>query len=593
MIFGMLLAVLLVSLVVTLALGFYVLVSAPDEAINRTFAAFVGMMILWIVKDLAFWGFHGADADASWWGVVSFLIGIGLQFALLLFAEVFPENKRPRWSRLALLAAPMLAFLPLLLGGAMWRQIGYVGGHFHVSLTPAAYAFGLYNHALLVTGVVQLARKYRQHRGTLWGKQLAAVILGVVVTGALIVPSGTLLPAVGVYALLPFTSAFIVVGTLIYAYAITNFQLFSLETALSRLRLFPLTYKVTIAVMSVALLGFFLLQVPVALWSFGASGPGPEAWKRFLVFSPVVGLVPSLILILVIVKILSRPLGALTEKTLEVARGSYGAQVEITSNDELGVLARSFNVMSRQMAADIARLKEINQALIRTEKLATAGTLAAGVAHEVNNPLASISSLVQSLLARAGDERERETLRLILNQITRITSVLRGLMDFARPKQPQRALAQLDQIILKSIELARYDKRFKQIAVRTEFAAHLPPLALDSDQIQQVFLNLLLNARDALEGRDGAGEIRVTTAWDGREVTAEVIDDGSGVAPEHAGRLFDPFFTTKPAGKGTGLGLAVSHSIITAHGGRISVTPLAAGTRVTVAFPLEKQNRER
>jgi two-component system, NtrC family, sensor kinase len=139
---------------------------------------------------------------------------------------------------------------------------------------------------------------------------------------------------------------------------------------------------------------------------------------------------------------------------------------------------------------------------------------------------------------------------------------------------------------LKSIELARYDKRFKQISVRTEFAAGLPPLALDADQIQQVFLNLLLNARDALDSTDGEAQIVVTTRHDEQEVVAEVADNGSGVAPEDAGRLFDPFFTTKPAGQGTGLGLAVCHSILTAHGGRIGVTPLAQGTRVTVAFPL-------
>jgi signal transduction histidine kinase len=583
MMFGMLLTVLLLSLVVTLALGFYVLIAAPEEAINRTFAAFVGMMILWIVKDLAFWGFHGAEADATWWAVLSFLIGTGLQFALLLFAEVFPENKRPRWGRLALLAAPMLVFAPLLLSGALWRHVGYHENRFSIALTPAAYAFGVYNHSLLALGVGRLVTKYRRYRGTLWGQQLSAVILGVVVTGALIVPSGTLLPALGVYELLPFTSVFIVVGTLIYAYAITNFQLFSLESALGQLRLFPITYKVTIAVAATGLLGFFLLQVPVALWSFG---PGAQGWMKFIVFSPIAGLIPSLILILLISKVLSRPLRALTEKTLEVARGSYGAQIELTSNDELGVLARSFNAMSAQMAADIARLKEINQALIRTEKLATAGTLAAGVAHEVNNPLASISSLVQSLLARAADERDRETLRTILAQITRIASVLRGLMDFARPKPPARAPAQLDQVILKSIELARYDKRFKQISVRTEFAAGLPPLALDADQIQQVFLNLLLNARDALDSTDGEAQIVVTTRHDEQEVVAEVADNGSGVAPEDAGRLFDPFFTTKPAGQGTGLGLAVCHSILTAHGGRIGVTPLAQGTRVTVAFPL-------
>lgn len=584
MIFGMLLAVLLVSLLVTLALGFYVLISAPDQAINRTFAGFVGMMILWIVKDLAFWGFHDPEADATWWGEVSFLIGIGLQFALLLFADVFPENNRPRWKRLAVFALPMLAFVPMVLNGGMWRKIGFHQDQFHIELTPAAYAFGFYNHLLLFFGIRQLYGKYRQYRGTLWGQQLAAVILGVVATGALIVPSGTLLPAVGIYYFLPFCSAFIVAGTLIYAYAISNFQLFSLQTALDQLKLFPLTYKVTIAVAGTGLIGFFLLQVPVAWWSFGAGNAG---WKRFLVFSPIAGLVPSLVLILLIIKIFSRPVRALTEKTLEVARGSYGAQIELKSNDELGVLAKSFNAMSRQMAADIARLKAINQALIRTEKLATAGTLAAGVAHEVNNPLASISSLVQSLMMRAESERDRETLRLILTQITRITNVLRGLMDFAQPKQPQRTLAQLDQIILKSIELARYDKRFKQINVKTEFGASLPPLPLDADQLQQVFLNLLLNARDALDGRNGDAEITVRLHSNEQEVTVEVADNGSGIAPEHAAKLFDPFFTTKPAGKGTGLGLAVSHSIITAHGGRISVESLDVGTCVTVAFPLE------
>ncbi|HYE74326.1 MAG TPA: HAMP domain-containing protein, partial [Blastocatellia bacterium] len=462
----MLLTILLVSLLVTVALGSYVLISAPEQAINRTFAAFVGMMILWIVKDLAFWGFHEANTDATWWGILSFLIGIGLQFALLLFADVFPENKHPKLGWIALFALPMLVFVPLLFQGAMWRHIGYVNNEFHVALTPAAYAFGIYNYFLLTFGVTQLIRKYRKYRGTLWGQQLIAVILGVVVTSALIVPSGTLLPAIGIYYFLPFCSAFIVVGTLIYAYAITNFQLFSIQTALDQLRLFPITYKVTIAVTSIGLLGFFLLQIPIALWSFGIDNPG---WKRFLVFSPIAGLVPSLILILLIVKILSRPLRTITEKTLEVARGSYGTQIELKSNDELGVLAKSFNVMSSQMAADIARLKEINQALIRTEKLATAGTLAAGVAHEVNNPLASISSLVQSLRQRIENERDRETLRLILNQITRITTVLRSLMNFAQPKQPHRTLTQLDQVILKSIELARYDKQFKQINVHTEF----------------------------------------------------------------------------------------------------------------------------
>jgi signal transduction histidine kinase len=277
----------------------------------------------------------------------------------------------------------------------------------------------------------------------------------------------------------------------------------------------------------------------------------------------------------------------LTEKTLEVARGNYGAQIELTRNDELGVLAKSFNSMSQQMAVDIARLKEINQALIRTEKLATAGTLAAGVAHEVNNPLASISSLVQSLQSRAQDDRDRETLRVILTQITRITNVLRSLMDFARPQPPTRTATDLNQTLAKSLELARFDKRFKQLEVQVEFSNNLPLLQIDGDQMQQVFLNLLLNARDAIEeaGNNGSGEIKIVTRRTEQEVIVEITDNGIGITPENLARLFDPFFSTKPTGQGTGLGLAVSHGIVAAHGGRIAITPLTQGTQVTIAFP--------
>jgi len=577
----MLILILMASLFITLALGFYVLVAAPHHAINRTFAAFIGLMILWIVKDILFWGFHAENQDATWWAMASFSIGIMLQFALLLFAAVFPENRRPRWRRIAVFAAPLLALLPMLFGGALWERVGFTHGEFSIRLRPAAYLYGAYNHTLLAVGVAQLVSKYRRYRGTLWGQQLASVILAVVVTGALTTLS-TLLPALGVYQLLPISSVFIVLGTLIYAYAISNFKLFSLQTALDQLRLFPLAYKVAIAVAATGLAGFFLFELPVAIWSFGASASG---WKRFIVLSTISGLLPSLVLILLITKILSRPLRELTETTLAVSRGTYGAQTALTSNDELGVLASSFNAMSRKMAADIAQLKNINQALIRTEKLATAGTLAAGVAHEVNNPLASISSLVQSLMARASDERDRETLRLILQQITRISGVLRDLMDFARPKAPARSPADLNEIIARSIALARFDKRFKQLTVRTVFAPGLPPLPLDADQMQQVFLNLLLNARDAIGEQPNGGEIAITTCRSAGEVRAEISDDGSGIPPENLERIFDPFFTTKAKGQGTGLGLAVCHSIVTAHGGHISVTPQAHGTVFTVAFP--------
>lgn len=578
----MLILILMASLFITLALGFYVLVAAPHRVVNRTFAAFIGMMILWIAKDIAFWGFHAPDEDATWWATVSFLIGITWPIFFLLFAQVFPEDSPPRWRPIILAALPLLFFVPALLGGKFWTAAGFRDGRFDIALTAYAYAAGLYNFVILASGIAVLVNKYRRQRGTLQGNQIASVIFSVLVTGLLIGSSGNLLPALRYYNFLPYSSVFILIGALIYAYAISNFQLFSLQGALDQLKLFPIAYKVAITVSSIAFIGFFLFQVPVALWAFGTE---VGDWKRFIVFSTIAGTIPSAIMILIIVRILSRPLREMTEVALDVARGNYGAETPRQSNDELGVLAGSFNTMSRKMADDIARLKEINQAMIRSEKLAVAGALAASVAHEVNNPLASISSLVQSLLARAPEERDRQTLRLILTQITRITGVLHDLMDFARPRPPELRATDLNAVIKKSLELAGYDKRFKRLTVNTEFKP-LPTLPLDADRMQQVFLNLLLNARDAISDNAADGRINIATVLHDGEVRAEIADNGAGISPENLSRIFDPFFTTKARGQGTGLGLAVCQSIVAAHGGRITATNSARGSTFIVAFPL-------
>lgn len=577
----MLILILLASLFITLALGFFVLVAAPHRSVNRTFALFIGMMSLWIIKDLAFWGFHRPNEDATWWAVVSFFIGLILQIVFLHFAEVFPENAQPRWARTLLASLPLLIFIPMLLAGKFWTLVHFHEGHFSITLTPYAYAAGIYNALMLAGGIAILLSKYKRHKGTLWGMQIISVIVAVLVTGLLMVGSGNLLPALGHYQLLPYGSVFIVIGALIYAYAISNFKLFSLQTALDQLRFFPIVYKVAIAVAATGVLGFFMFQVPVALWAFGTN---IEGWEKFLVFSTISGTIPSLVLVLLIVRVLSRPLREMTEVALDASRGNYGAETAICSNDELGVLASSFNTMSRKMAEDIARLKQINQAMVQTEKLATAGSLATSVAHEVNNPLAAISSLVQSLLARASEESDRETLRLIISQITRISDVLRDLMDFARPKAPEPRPTDLNMVLKKSIELASYDKRFKKLTIRTEFSP-LPVLQLDPDRMQQVFLNLLLNARDAIGDEAEDGEIIVSTNAPDSEVLTKIADNGSGIAPDLLPRIFDPFVTTKAKGQGTGLGLAVCHSIVAAQGGRIAAANREQGSVFTVTFP--------
>jgi signal transduction histidine kinase len=250
--------------------------------------------------------------------------------------------------------------------------------------------------------------------------------------------------------------------------------------------------------------------------------------------------------------------------------------------------------MSRKMADDIERLRALNEHLVRTEKLAAAGALAAGVAHEVNNPLASIYSLIQILQSRpltAENEAEtREMLRLASTQIARISQVLRDMMDFARQRPPARAPLDLARVVESSLRLAGFDKSFKRLRVTTDLGQDAPRVSADADQMQQVFLNLLLNARDAMP--DG-GELDIKTFFDETtgEVVAEFADAGPGIPSDALPHVFDPFFSTKAGG--AGLGLAVCYGIVTAHGGRITVESGAArGTTARVALPADERDEK-
>ncbi|HLM57296.1 MAG TPA: ATP-binding protein [Pyrinomonadaceae bacterium] len=586
----MLLALLLVSLFTLVLLGFYVFVAAPRSRTHQTFAAFIACLALWTVNDIVMWGFGGGPQTARWWAGLSFALSLLLQLAFVVFAWVFPENGAVPWRRAAVMFAPGAVLVPAALAGMMWRRIDFgPGGDFSIRLSPLAYVFGLYIYGLFAYGFALLYGKWRSYRGTLRGKQLGAILWALIITATLKTVANILLPLAGVYTLLPVGSVFVLFGAIIYAYAITNFKLFSIQSALDQFRLFPIAYKVAFSIGAVAVLSFALLQIPVVWLSF--TGQTADAWRRYLVFSVVTALLPNLLLVALVIRVISRPLRRLTEAAVEVAGGRYGAQVDLKSNDEVGLLASSFNEMSRKMAEDIERLRAMTEKLIRTEKLAAAGTLAAGVAHEVNNPLASISSLVQILQSRPlreeNEAETREMLRLVNTQIARITRVLRDMTDFARQRPPARAPLDLAQVAEAGLRLASFDKAFKRLRVRTDFDPRAPRIQADHDQLQQVFFNLLLNARDAMpEG----GELAVRTLYDDAagEVVVEVADTGTGVAPEHMSQIFDPFFTTKTGG--AGLGLAVCYGIVTTHGGRIEAAPNpGGGTIMRVALPVESK----
>jgi PAS domain S-box-containing protein len=233
---------------------------------------------------------------------------------------------------------------------------------------------------------------------------------------------------------------------------------------------------------------------------------------------------------------------------------------------------------------DITEKKKIEEELFRATKHASVGRLAAGVSHEIGNPLASISSLVQELLSEDGSTFLKGSLNTIHQHVNRIARIVRNLGDFARLYPRQRVPTDLKDILQNTIDLVRFDKNFRKIEVRTDIRS-TRALKLDPDQMQQVFLNLLLNARDAMP--DG-GKLDISVMQSDNHVEMVFADTGGGIDDEVKDKVFDPFFTTKGPTRGTGLGLSICYSIVKDHGGTIEIdSEKNRGTKFIIKIPVE------
>jgi PAS domain S-box-containing protein len=219
---------------------------------------------------------------------------------------------------------------------------------------------------------------------------------------------------------------------------------------------------------------------------------------------------------------------------------------------------------------DVTDERVLLDQVVRREKLAALGELVGGVAHEVNSPLTGILAFGQILqLDQRADEDARRAADTIVSEAKRAARIVGKLLTFARQNPPERMRTHLNQVLQDTIELRRYPLRMQQISLIVEFAENLPETWADPFQIQQVFINLLSNAEQALASRDGERRITVRTELRGNTLVATVADTGPGIAPEHLPHIFNPFYTTKPRGVGTGLGLSISFGIVREHGGTL------------------------
>ena len=245
------------------------------------------------------------------------------------------------------------------------------------------------------------------------------------------------------------------------------------------------------------------------------------------------------------------------------------------------------NVSERRRLDDQSR--DLYQQLLQAEKMAALGQTISGVAHELNNPLATILSWAERLADRNLDDTSRRGIDVILGEAERAARIVRNLLTFARKRQSTRSLIDLNQVVRETLTLRAYEQRLTNIDVVTALASGLPPVFADPHQIQQVMLNLVINAEQAMLSANGRGSLVLRTWHDAERsaVVLQVSDDGPGVPPDVRNKIFDPFFTTKDVGKGTGLGLTVAYAIVHDHGGSIRVeSPSAGGASFTVEFPI-------
>jgi two-component system NtrC family sensor kinase len=320
----------------------------------------------------------------------------------------------------------------------------------------------------------------------------------------------------------------------------------------------------------------------------------------------------SLFLGIIIYKIVSRPVSVLVTGMEKVAGGNLDYSVPINSTDEMGVLAQTFNsmikdlknardqrekwtqILEMEIAKKTEEIQKTHLSLVQTEKLASLGRMAAGVAHEINNPLTGVVTFAYLLKKRFPQESpESQDLSIIIEQADRCSKIIKNLLTFARATPSEKGKVSINEMLNRTIFMVQNQEKFHHIKFNVKLEDSQFILTGDPTQFQQIFLNMFINAADAMNER---GNISIATRRlieNGKPyVEIEFTDEGQGISEENMPKLFEPFFTTKPVGKGTGLGLSVSHGIVKHLGGYIKVkSEVGKGTSFFVRLPLMEEGK--
>jgi two-component system NtrC family sensor kinase len=340
-----------------------------------------------------------------------------------------------------------------------------------------------------------------------------------------------------------------------------------------------------------------------------------ESSRRMIAYTACALLLISLLSWFFVWRVVAVPIKALERGTERLAAGDLGYQIDVQSKDEIGELADSFNTMSRQLRAEHSEnlawtrtleerveqktreLKRAHEHALQTEKMASIGKMAAVLAHEINNPLSGIltyAKLLRKWVDRDDPSHSRrqeicDSLDLIANESRRCGDLVKNLLTFSRTTTMNLQPTSLNQVVDRSLRLVQHQLDLAGVHVQLQLDPDLPRAHCDASQIEQVLLALIVNALDAMPQ---GGNLWITTSFSHEpdEIRILVRDDGTGIPPEILSRIFEPFLTTKETGRGVGLGLAISRSILERHNGSIVVqSELGRGTTFTVTLPWDSE----
>lgn len=280
------------------------------------------------------------------------------------------------------------------------------------------------------------------------------------------------------------------------------------------------------------------------------------------------------------------PLKIITEAIKEIGEGNFKQRIQIKSRDEIGLLAKSFNEMAENLEQTNRELKNVQSQLIQSGKMSALGQFAAGIAHEINNPLGAIINYIRTAIANPEIKgQNRGYLELTLKGLFRIENIVRQILSYSVRQKFEPQPTNVNKLITESLSFAQHKLLEHNIEINLNLDKSLPEILIEPNHIQQVFVNIINNAVDAISSK---GKLIIETSFNNREVRIKFIDNGGGIKKEYLDKVFDPFFSTKEVGEGTGLGLFISYSIIQVYKGTINIeSEEGKGTAVIITLPRE------